>query len=291
MTEVRLSDQLPGKTKLWRYLSLDKLIDLLSEKKLHFTPLSSFVKTDPYEGFLPKVAMDANAEMYRLMVKDVESGFALVEDHCKRVKQELTNDEQADHQRRLSSLKENPTRYLLSTIRLTAVNCWHASDDESEAMWRMYADKGVAIETTVGALKESIQSCDSKHLVHIYKIKYMDFFDESLKPSDCMVEGLHQAPLLKRRSYVHENEVRAFIERAPKYLHESGTIECPEPSPVRLPVEVKRLVQRVHTSPYAADPFQCSVIKVCELLGLRQGIVEPSKLLLGQEELLKPFRF
>ena len=158
-------------------------------------------------------------------------------------------------------------------------------------MWRLYADKGVAIETTVDALKESIRSCNSQHLIHIYRIKYMDFFDESLKPSDCMVEGLHQAPLLKRRSYEHEKEVRAFIERAPKYLHESGNIECPEPSPVRLPVDVKTLVQRVHISPYAADPFPCSVIKVCELLGLRQGIVEPSKLLLGQEELLKPYRF
>ena len=77
MSEVRISNQLPGDTKLWRYLSLDKFIDLLSKDMLHFTPLSSFVETDPYEGYLPKVAMDANAGMYRPMVKDVESGFDL----------------------------------------------------------------------------------------------------------------------------------------------------------------------------------------------------------------------
>jgi hypothetical protein len=291
MTEVRISDQLPGETKLWRYLSLDKFIDLLSNEKLHFTPLSCFVETDPYEGFLPKVAMDADAGRYQTMVNDVESGFSLVEDHCKRVKQEITSDEQAGHQRRLSSLKELPIGRLEATIRLTAVNCWHASNYESEAMWRLYADKGVAIETTVDDLKESIKSRNSEYLVHIFKVKYMDFFDESLKPSDCMVEGLHQVPLLKRHSYEHEKEVRAFIERTPKYLQESGKIEYSEPSPVRLSVDAKTLVQRVHVSPYAADPFQCSVIKVCELLNLRQGIVEPSKLLLGNEELLKSFRF
>ena len=38
MTEVQASTQLAGGTRLWRYLSLDKLIDLISTSDLFFTP-------------------------------------------------------------------------------------------------------------------------------------------------------------------------------------------------------------------------------------------------------------
>lgn len=79
-------------------------------------------------------------------------------------------------------------------------------------MWRLYGDngKGIAIETTLGALKESISTRDSAFRVHIYPVKYLDFFNDKLKPTDCVVEG-HRALLLKRLSYEHEREVRAFI--------------------------------------------------------------------------------
>jgi hypothetical protein len=49
MTEVHVSAKLPRSTKLWRYLSLDKLVDLLSTNELCFTPLARFAKSDPFE--------------------------------------------------------------------------------------------------------------------------------------------------------------------------------------------------------------------------------------------------
>lgn len=61
MTEVQASKQLSGKSGLWRYLSLDKLIDLLSTSELFFTPLAVFAKSDPFEEYLPSVALDAHA--------------------------------------------------------------------------------------------------------------------------------------------------------------------------------------------------------------------------------------
>jgi hypothetical protein len=156
-------------------------------------------------------------------------------------------------------------------------------------MWRLYSEEGkaIAIETTGDALRAAIESQKSEHLVHIYPVKYLNFFDGNLKPSDCRVEGRHTTPLLKRLSYEHEKEVRAFIGRVPKDVRESANKEYWKPAPVRLPVDVKVLVQRVHVSPYAGEPFGNSVTKVCELLGLQTGVVERSKLLSGQEELLR----
>jgi len=291
MTAVDTSRQLTGNTKLWRYLSLDKLVNLLSTSALFFAPLSFFVKTDPFEGYLPAVAMNGLAELCRRPIRDLESFVPTLEDHCKRAKRELTSDAREMLQHKLEDLRTTPKRFFQAIMQCQTVNCWHANDGESEAMWRLYADNGkaVAIETTVDTLKESIQSQESEHSVHIYPVKYLDFADENLKPSDCAVEGHLMTPLLKRLSYRHENEVRAFIGRVPKDLLESGKIECWQPAPVKLPVDVKALVKRVHVSPYSTDPFESSVTKICELLGLRAGVVEPSEMLSGQEDLLKPF--
>lgn len=289
MTQVDVSSTLTGDTTLWRYISLDKLIDLLSTAELFFAPLSFFVKADPYEGFLPAAGMEAIGGIFRPKVSDVESFIPILESHCKREGQEISKDVREMLGRNLEDLKTAPGRFFQLITHCQTVNCWHKNDGESEAMWRLYSEAGkaVAIETTVDALRESIQSQESEHLVHIYPVRYLDFSDKHLKPSDCTVEGVHMTPLLKRLSYQHENEVRAFIGRKPKDLREAANVEYWKPAPLRLPVDVKILVQRVHVSPYSSEPFGSSVTKVCELLGLRTGVVQPSGLLSGQEELLK----
>jgi hypothetical protein len=70
VTEVRASSQLAGGTSLWRYVSLDKLVDLLATGDLFFAPLASFVRTDPFEGYLPAAAMEAHAGIFRPVIQD-----------------------------------------------------------------------------------------------------------------------------------------------------------------------------------------------------------------------------
>ena len=72
MTEVQTSKKLPGSTKLRRYVSLDKFNDLVSTNELFFSPLASFAQTDPFEGYLPSVALDAHASISRKYVKDLQ---------------------------------------------------------------------------------------------------------------------------------------------------------------------------------------------------------------------------
>lgn len=292
MTEVRASSQLGGTTRLWRYLSLDKLVDLLATGDLFFAPLASFVSTDPFEGYLPAAAMEAHAGIFRSVIKDFESAVSALEDHGKKTNRQVAADSQQMLRHKLDDLKAAPAIFFQAINQCIAVNCWHANDFESEAMWRLYADNGnaVAIETSVDALKESIESRQSEHVVHVYRVKYLDFFDKNLKPAECVVEG-HLTPLLKRLSYSHECEVRAFVGRVPKNTRESLDVNYWKPAPVRVPVDLTALVKRVHVSPYSREPFESSVAKVCEMLGLPATIVKPSKMLSGHEELLKSFNY
>src|SRR5580698_5474296 len=157
MTDVRMSSQLTGSSKLYRYLSLDKLLDLLSTEELFFAPLASFVKSDPYEGYLPAVAMEADSGIYRPVIEDIESAGSAVEEHRRQIGQELTEEEKNNWQSVLASIKTAPARFFQAINQCIAVNCWHMNDTDSEAMWRLYGDGGkvVAVETCVDGLRES----------------------------------------------------------------------------------------------------------------------------------------
>jgi hypothetical protein len=287
MTEVQTSTQLAGATRLWRYLSLDKLVDLLSTSELFFAPLATFAKTDPFEGYLPSVAFDAHASIFRSQVHRLEQSHQQGAEYRNKQGYPLTNAERETLQASLEDLRSTLPRLLPAIAKTTMVNCWHASESESEAMWRLYAENGkaVAVETTLEALKESIQKRESSGVVHIYPVKYLDFFDCGLQPRDCVVEG-HLAPLLKRISYQHEREVRAFIAKIAPNPRAAADVDFWKPEPIRLPIDVKTLVKAIHISPYAGEPFPSSVARICKAFGLESGIVRPSQLLSGHEELL-----
>jgi hypothetical protein len=287
MTEVQASTQLAGSTKLWRYLSLDKLIDLLLTSELFFTPLAAFARTDPFEGCLPSVAFEADASMVRQVVNDVGTAYGLLAEHRKAQGCPLTIAEQETVQASLNDLKSVPRHLRLAMAKATVVNCWHAGESESEAMWRLYSENGkaIAIETTLDGLKESIQSRESASVVRIYPVKYLDFFDSTIRPIDCVIEG-HRAPLLKRISYQHEREVRAFIWKIAPNPRAAIDIDFWKPEPMRLPIDVRTLIKAIHVSPYCEEPFPRSVAAVCEAFGIGSAIVQPSRLLSGYEELL-----
>ncbi len=94
MTEVKASKQLPGTTRLWRYLSLDKLIDLLSTNELFFSSLAAFAKSDPFEGYLPSVAFDAHASLSRRYVNDTKLAHKQVAEYRRNKGFPLTDAEQ-----------------------------------------------------------------------------------------------------------------------------------------------------------------------------------------------------
>ncbi len=287
MTEVQTSKKLPGNTKLWRYVSLDKFIDLVSTNELFFSPLASFAQTDPFEGYLPSVALDAHASISRKYVEDLQHAHQQLANHRANRGFPLTPDEVTKLSVSVDDLRTSLRRLLPAIAKTTTVNCWHASDSESEAMWRLYSDNGkaVAVETTLDALKEGIQMRDYPAVVHIYPVKYLDFFDPALTPPDCVAEG-HLAPLLKRISYEHEREVRAFIGKVAPAPRTGADVNFWQPSSIRLPVDVKTLVKGVHVSPYAKEPFQSSVSKIADIFGLDTSVVQISRLLSGHEELL-----
>jgi len=119
-------------------------------------------------------------------------------------------------------------------------------------------------------------------VIHIGAVKYIDFADVSLKPSDCVTEDGHTLGMIKRVAYEHENEVRMYIVRD----REGRSLEIQEPAPTRVSVNVEKLLEAVVISPFAGETIERGVRAICRWGGVDESIVSKSNLLDNCEHLL-----
>lgn len=131
------------------------------------------------------------------------------------------------------------------------INCWHSNRYESAAMWHLYLQnikEGIAIKTTVGRLKQSF--IDNVNNPFICPVSYIDYDVDPVKVGKHWLDSF----LFKRKSFEHENEVRAlFYVDHPQYLsHYAGL-------PVK--TQLANLIDAVYVSPTAQKWF-FDVIKI-----------------------------
>lgn len=105
--------------KVWRYMRVRRLEEMITEHRLHFASANQF--EDPFEG---AVAVLPHGFPVDPRYSGMDSG-----------------------ERAFAELK-----------RLTKICCWHIADHESVAMWKLYSDlgKGVAITSTLARLASAL---------------------------------------------------------------------------------------------------------------------------------------
>ncbi|MDR6969189.1 hypothetical protein J2X31_003216 [Flavobacterium arsenatis] len=102
---------------LWRYMEFWKFLDLLESSELHFSVVSKL--GDQHEGKIPE-------KIFKLMI------------------------EQDEKKGRKNNFAQNYKDYLEKSLReKVLINSWIASEKESFAMWKMYAQEklGIAVKT------------------------------------------------------------------------------------------------------------------------------------------------
>ena len=155
-------------------MNFAKFVSLLECESLFFTRADKL--GDPFEGSYPKMnqwlrsewLLDSGAPSYDIteVTKDISEGNKF-------------------------------------WTRNVVVNCWHQNESESEAMWKLYGkDSGIAIKTTFKNLSDSFKS---NHIVHIGKVKYIDYDSAYIPETEAFTPFLN-----KRKSFEYEREVRAI---------------------------------------------------------------------------------
>jgi Protein of unknown function (DUF2971) len=243
--EVKIGESISESDVLWRYMSIDKFICLL-EGVLYFPSLSSFKDSDPFEGYIPVSALRA------LM------GYSRYTQKPQWIDQSI--DVEKEYQDRISGIY---------------INCWHANHFESEAMWRLYSKQndGIAIRTTVGRLKNVLEEFN-QGIVHVGRVKYIDFDNQELNPNECMSDNV-LFPLIKRRSYEHEKEIRIYLDS-----WENGKKIFADTVKSRiLEINSLEIFDAIYISPYARHSFVDAIYAVCKKYGIERNRVEYSNIL------------
>ena len=158
--------------KIWRYMSLEKFISLLSKEALYFCNSKSF--EDKHEGAYSKLNIE-----YSKYIDEI----APINDYTRKIREQNLIYRENIH-----------------------INCWHLSEHESISMWKEYLESsmGIAIKSTFNRLTNAVM--EASQMVFIGKVKYIDY-DKELIPYD---EGLWAPFLRKRKAFEHEKEIRAM---------------------------------------------------------------------------------
>ncbi|MCY1356729.1 hypothetical protein D9M69_431900 [compost metagenome] len=242
---VELVGNIEKDITIWRYMSLDKFIHLLDTQTLFFTCLDSYSKSDPFEGYPPMAVLQVIHDRIPEFNSNLDQNYAT----------------------------RNPTYFksLFNTLfKQPSVNCWHANDRESEAMWKIYGDnqKGIAIKTTVENLMNSIETSER---IRIGKVSYTDYENPEIADlMDSINSGF--GPLIKRKSYSHENEIRAFFRPL------GAKVTDTEFKSHSIKIDTKILIQEILISPFSQEPYGSAVKAIAKQFNIEHK-VKHSKLL------------
>ena len=214
----------PDDAVLWRYMDFTKFVSLLEKSALFFCRPDQL--GDPFEG-------------------SISPGTPPI----------------VAGERQVGSPIRHGTFDLRWATRLVRVNCWHMSEFESEAMWRLYTRErdGVAIKTDFARFKEALVGEES---VHVSLVSYLDYRTASIPFGNALLPLLH-----KRISFQHEQEVRAVYTEIPAEDVIGGYYE----------VDLVGLVVEIVVAPFAEDWFIDLVRSIAERHGIGDR-VRPSTL-------------
>ena len=153
----------------------------------------------------------------------------------------------------------------------TVINCWHINWQESAAMWKLYlkSNEGIAIQSNFERLKTSFNY--EKDNIYIGKVKYIDY-EKELVP-----EGPLQCFVHKRKSYQHEKELRAIIQRLPS-KGISRRARRPFLNGLYVPVDLDILIGRIYVAPTSPEWLFELVKSIIKKYGLEDNIVHQSDL-------------
>ena len=240
-----------GSAVLWRYMDLAKLLALVGNRSLYFSSIEKL--GDRFEGQWSHRTFDLIHGRDELWVSE-EDGRAVVRDR--------TTGERLDFPMAAGDSAEDAIErwscVLLRRRPATYVNCWYREDEESEAMWRLFAGEryGVAVRTTAARL---VGSFTERLPDYLGCVRYLAYDKEAMPVSEL------PPVFYKRKAFQHEHEVRLIA--APERRRDCAG-ESESEDGIEYPVDPGSLIEEIVVSPYSPAWFAEMVRATAASLGL-----------------------
>lgn len=220
---------------IWRYMSLEKFLDMLERKTLRFARASTM--SDKRELLLPYEKLEAR--------------------HWQRPrglsKEDLWSDSDK-HWEKLDYVRKKADD-LRQRICLSS---WAIAQTESYALWKIYlggSRAGVAIKSTFSALQKAILP-DQNHTIQHARVRYTD---------DVNPEHLEERHFIFQKSthYEYEKELRLAVD----YHLDPSKSDRPiigmlaegsnsSPDALHIPIDTNTLIREVYLSPFNMRGFR-----------------------------------
>lgn len=220
--------------RIWRYMDFTAFVAMLDQNGLFFSRVVDL--DDPFEGSIPKL-WDTPAHKLALQDLGFPPGLDLL----------------------------TPVRKTIQKQRSWAkVNCWHMNEEESAAMWRLYAssNRAIAVQTTYSKLREAFGDD-----VYIGVVRYISYDTDNIPFGNLFWPFVH-----KRKSFEHERELRAMVCDVAKAMSD----ETAPPAGEWRNVDLSKLVESVYVAPSSPSWFADLVRNVAEKYQLNVPVKQSS---------------
>jgi len=156
------------------------------------------------------------------------------------------------------------------TREWTYISCWHLNEHESWAMWKLYGslEGAIAIQSTYSKLLECL-----KDKAYVGTVNYIDYETEWLPEGNLYWPFLH-----KRKSFEHEKEIRAIIQKVPVDETKKG-IPVGKPNEkqgVAISLNLNDFIERIYVSPNSPQWFYELVKNVIKRFNYSFSVVQSS---------------
>jgi hypothetical protein len=206
--------------RIWRYVSLAKFVWMLQKRALYFCRCD--LMEDPFEGHRTKPRKDEEDEFVGALLGEG--------------REKLINREEAERKAR-----EQFKTFIMGTPKFMRgtlfINCWHMNEEESFAMWKLYAsrDDSICVQSTYRKLAALLpDEC------FLGTVRYIDYMTDIIDFENALSYIVH-----KRKAFEHERELRAGVwnvhKTAEKFVSSDGR-------GVIVPVDTSELIERVFVS-------------------------------------------
>lgn len=239
----KIFDTPENEREIWRYMDFPKFIDILIREELYFPRADKL--GDPFEGSLPQASIEKRNLTFEKMYRPEFFKYIVPRKEAPKALSRATK----------------------SLRKFYAISCWNISEEESAALWQLYCSGqgGVAIQTTVGRIKQSFET--EKRDIYIGKVKYINYVKGSIPLDNALYPFL-----FKRKSFEHEQELRAIVF-SPDFVIKGGSLErisYPEGCYVKIVPDI--LIEKVFVSPMTPK-WQSGVVKsVLSKYGLEKKV-------------------
>lgn len=246
--------------RLFRYMNTSKFLSMITSGSLFFPSVGKLRASDPFEGGAGLVNYLMLSADWNLLPEEGKNYFR--------------NDEKFYNLYRLGQLKgySADSSYSRETI---FVNCWHASEYESDAMWRVYSElsEGIAIVTNIDRMKSAI--VDESHSVYIGFVDYIDQRVERINDAHYL-----KRVMWKRHEFSHEREVRLVTSNMDNIeFYRDGTepnIKDKNRNFVTVDVDLNCLIEAIIFNPRSETWYRKAIIKTIEAVGFSWAVMPSS---------------